>query len=276
MKKNEHLHLNRCTFFPATPPQKTFQHLHFNVSEHLGGALSPGSAFQLVEWALPVSKHDDSEGKSHVSRMESSILREGERDETGEGGGGLSGHSTCTSRWAAGADRAAERQDMAWHSWNLWFDMSSVWESVRRAGGKGLEGTAASPQRLALWVFITGRSDRGGGGQLPICARNPRGSTGKVSLLLVHVGRGKPAHPTIELSLPPAIRHLGVDLDNVSLQQRELPCFSGAEVVACHCNAHHSGREDTANLGDGPGHVSIGQFPVRNLQSGVKTAEAFL
>ena len=48
-------------------------------------------------------------------------------------------------------------------------------------------------------------------------------------------------YPAVDLSLPPPIGHLGVDLDDVSLLQGELPRVSGTEVIACHCNTHHPG-----------------------------------
>lgn len=53
-----------------------------------------------------------------VSRqpMELSIIRQGDWVRSGEGYLG-----TCPSRWAAGADRAAERRDTPRRSRNLWF-----------------------------------------------------------------------------------------------------------------------------------------------------------
>lgn len=50
-------------------------------------------------------------------------------------------------------------------------------------------------------------------------------------------------YPAVDLSLPPPVGHLGVDLDDVSLLQGELSRVPGAEVVACDRNAHHPGRK---------------------------------
>lgn len=61
---------------------------------------------------------------------------------------GLSGHRT--SLWAAGADRAAERRDTAWRSWNLRFDICSASESVR-----GREKDFGSTV-TASWVRVSG------------------------------------------------------------------------------------------------------------------------
>lgn len=87
----------------------------------------------------------------------------GERKrERGRVGGGLSRNSTCISRWAAGADRAAERQDMVWRSRNLWFDISSVWESVR-GQEKVFEGAAATSSYVQIsgFFFLSKTSDWG-------------------------------------------------------------------------------------------------------------------
>lgn len=131
--------------------------------------------------------------------MESSIIRQGEQE--GEGGG-LSGHSTCTSQWAAGADRAAERRDMVWRSWNLWFDICSVWESVR-GQEKVFEGTAASSRVRASGFYQRDLTCRAQRVAEQHCAQR-RWSTlngcwtdvihQAKSFLLIHVGRGKPAH----------------------------------------------------------------------------------
>lgn len=115
-------------------------------------------------------------------------------------GGGLSGYSTCTSQRAAGADGAAERRDMAWRSWNLWFDICSVWESVR-----GQEKVFEGPNRFlfspSLWV-LSKRSDlqgteSGGAARWRWSVLNGRWIDvihPAMSVLLFHVGRGEPSH----------------------------------------------------------------------------------
>lgn len=50
-------------------------------------------------------------------------------------------------------------------------------------------------------------------------------------------------YPAFDGSLPPTVGHLGVNLDDVSLHQGELPCVSGTEVVASYSDGHHPWRK---------------------------------
>lgn len=62
-------------------------------------------------------------------------------------------------------------------------------------------------------------------------------------------------HPAVDLAPPPAISsRLGVDLNHVSLLQRELPGVAWAEVVPRYCHTNHFGgkhcRKRKENEGD--------------------------
>lgn len=100
---------------------------------------------------------------------------------------GLSGHSTCTSQWAAGADRYRGEarygvtllESVIWHLLCVW---------ICQRAGEGFWGHRCFLLSPSPWV-LSKRSERRGATWRWIDVIHPA-----KSVLLFHVGRRKPAH----------------------------------------------------------------------------------